>query len=134
MPDQLEGSALAAAIALEVMGWHKKFLEGDCNRMKWFWSRSDRQAVHLVDKWRPDTDPTTFFRDVVPAVNGRCLLFSSYQYPDRSWRSSFHDGTTIPKITSNASHANIATAGCLAALAAVRSRKAAEAAEEETNA
>ena len=131
MPDQLEGPTLAAAIALEVMGWHEEFLEGDCNRMKWFWCRSDRQAVHLVDEWRPDTDPTTFFRDVVPAVEEEGWAWSIEGKAGFPRRATFLNcrGTE-----GTASRDVVATAGCLAALAAVRSRKAAETAEEETDA
>jgi len=118
MPDQLEGPALAAAVAMEVMGWEGNDLEG-------IWVPPGAAMVIEccpIDEWRPDSDPTTFFCDVVPAMRRR--------KPPCDW--CFWGGVDgigawgqfiTPELDgpiSKHANANIATAGCLAALAAVR--------------
>jgi len=136
MPDQLEGPALAAAIAVEVMGWEGNDLEG-------IWVPPGAAMVIeccRIDEWRPDTDPTTFFRDVVPAMRQRgypCLMhhtgddFSAVLFA-QDWAQLDCADQELPyHITrSQDTEQNIATAGCRAALAAVRS-EAAEAKKEK---
>ena len=136
MSDKLPtGPHLAAAIAVEVMGWGPyplSFTRIEPPGFTDWWCDQIGLRLVRVDEWRPDTDPTTFFRDVVPAMRERAkkrneeMAINSYCYFDGIWKFQMYSVS----FDRAGKHANIATAGCQAALAAVRS-EAAEAAEEE---
>ena len=126
MPDQLEGPALAAAVAVEVMGWEGNDLEG-------IWVPPGAAMVIEccpIDEWRPDSDPTTFFCDVVPAMRERHFGELTIRL-DGQWVMASFGCSGRAEARGLDMSTIVATAGCLAALAAVRSRKAAETAEEK---
>lgn len=115
------GPELDAAIAVEVMGWNNRpdpvFTTGE------YWYRrngSSWERIGLVCVFAPSTDATTFFADVVPEMRRRgfCLQIHLGYAPTEKYEVIWsHDSHVNVK---QRSHENIASAGCLAALAAVR--------------
>lgn len=118
------GPDLNAAIAVEVMRWHVGLNGG----YEW-WFGADNRPVAEVGDWRPSTDPTTFFDDVVPRMRELRMRFEFEQSNEKpeEWLCLVCRIAKAHILLGEASHENHATAGCLAALAAAR----AEAAKEE---
>ena len=112
-PPAEPGDALDVWLAEWLMGWHKKFLEGDCNRMRWFWCRLDGQAVHLVDKWRPSSSTALALDEVAEAAVKRLR---------RRWEVLIGDRWHCARLCggpASITHKSLPAAVCLAAAQAL---------------
>lgn len=119
MPNDLPsvGPALDAAIAVEVKRWHKE----DIFPRPW-WYDADGKPVIAVEDFRPSTDPTTLFADVMPEMLKRGWI-PHPRWRERQWL--FWWGRPTDPFGLGELHESIASAGCLAALVAVRTQKGA---------